>query len=92
MRLVWTVLLAVCTATACRSMTFGPPPGCIVSSANAIELADAFLAERSLDWGEPTQLSFDGTRFRLVYETPQGQPERSLLVDCQTAEVQFFVP
>lgn len=92
MRLAWVLALAVCTFSACRSVTYGPPPGCIVSSADAIDLGEEFLNGQSLDWGEPTQLSFDGRRFRLVYETPAGQPERSLVVDCQTADVQFFVP
>jgi hypothetical protein len=92
MRLAWTLVLAACAVTACRSVTYGPPPGCIVSSADAITLGDEFLAGQSLDWGDAKQVSFDGRRFLVTYETPAGQAERALLVDCQTAGVQFFVP
>lgn len=92
MRLAWTLMLAACAVTACRTVTYGPPAGCIVSSADAIALGDEFLAGQSLDWGEAKQVSFDGRRFLVMYETPAGQDERALLVDCQTAEVGFYVP
>lgn len=76
----------------CRSVASVPTLRCLVRSTDAVELANDFLTARSLEWGTPTQISFDGTRFRLVYETPAGQAERSLLVDCRTTEVQFFGP
>lgn len=92
MRLALTLLMASCVTTACRSTTFDTPEGCRVNSNSAIVLADEFLTGQSLSWGDPTRITFDGTRFRLIYATPVGEPERSVLVDCVTGTVQIFVP
>ncbi len=92
MRAVLLLIAVACAAPACRTTVSEPPPGCVVNYNGAVDLAAQFLAAQSLDWGDPTQSSFDGTRFRLVYETPAGETQRSVLVDCLTGKVDIFVP
>jgi len=81
------ILLAVSLMTACASATFSPPEGCRIGSEDATQLAEAFLQENGVNWGDPIQISFDGDSFRLLYETPEGAEQRSLIVDCNTGTI-----
>lgn len=87
MRYLGVLLATSLITTACASATFGPPEGCRLGSEDATTLAQAFLEENGVDWGDPVRISFDGDSFKLVYETPQGSDERSLIVDCNTGTI-----
>jgi len=81
------ILLVVTMLAACRETTFEVPPGCRVSSQQAADLAAPVLEQMGLDWGDPISISFNGSSFRLVYQTPSGQPQRAVIVDCTTGQV-----
>ena len=83
------LVAAALSVSACASATLEPPPGCIVNAENAADLAEVYLTQLGLDWGDPIQYSFDesGGRWRLVYETSEGEPTRSLIVSCTTGVV-----
>ncbi len=87
MRDLGVLLVACLISTACASATFAPPEGCRLGSEDAASLAQAFLEENGVNWGDPVDISFDGDSFRLVYETPQGSDQRSLIVDCNTGTI-----
>jgi hypothetical protein len=75
-------ILAACSTTITEA-----PTNCRISSDDATTLAETYLSNNSLDWGDPIRIRFDGGRFRLVYETPQGADERALIVDCNTGTI-----
>ena len=82
-----TGILLTASILACRTTTLEPPEGCRFNSDAATQLADTFLEQLGVDWGDPIRISFDGVDYRLVYETPQGEDERAVLVSCVTGVV-----
>jgi hypothetical protein len=72
---------------ACSTTTLEPPEGCRFNSDAATQLADTFLQQLGVAWGDPVRISFDGVDYRLVYETPQGEDQRAVLVSCITGAV-----
>lgn len=74
--------------SSCADGVVAPPPGCKFSSQNAWTLGEEYQQGLGVSWGDPIQTSFDGTRFRLLYETPTGEDERALIVDCVTGDVE----
>lgn len=80
-------VLSTASILACSTSTFEPPEGCRFNSDAATQLADTFLGQLGVNWGDPVRISFDGVDYRLVYETPQGEDQRALLVSCITGAV-----
>ena len=86
MRRAASVLLTA-SILACSTTTLEPPEGCRFNADAATQLADTFLQQLGVDWGDPVRISFDGVDYRLVYETPQGEDQRAVLVSCVTGTV-----
>ncbi len=80
-------LLLTATIVACSTLTLEPPEGCRFNSDAATQLAGTFLEQLGVAWGDPIRISFDGVDYRLVYETPQGEDQRAVLVNCITGAV-----
>ena len=72
-RIVRTLLVAVAAflVTGCVSAKH-PPPYRVLSEERAIELADAFLAEKQVNWGKAVRVEDvpDLHRYVVIYPTP----------------------
>lgn len=80
-------LLVACLVISCRTTNVSAPEGCRLSADDATDFATAYLSNEGLDWGSPVRIAFSSTRWRLLYDTPEGEDTRALVVDCATGLV-----
>ena len=88
------ILILLACLSGCATLTGSEPtPAAAINLSDATNMAADYLADKKIQWGEPTSIENVFGKYVFIFSTPESELKslgnRKLIIDTYTGEISF---